>query len=88
MRTTPSTSHVEKVLAADGVPLLVPKKTVADLLHVHTRTIDRLIASRQLRAIRTTPHGSGRILIPRAALAAMLEALGVGDSFAPAGASK
>lgn len=69
-------SKIDRALAEDGVPFLVPKRQVAELLHCAPRTVERYVAAGRLQAIRTVPgKGSGRLLVPRASLAAFLETL-------------
>ena len=58
---------------ADGLPLLVPLVAAAAHLHLSVRTVRRWISAGRLQALRTTPGGSGRLLIPREELVRELE---------------
>jgi excisionase family DNA binding protein len=52
--------------SARDLPLLLTRQQAADLLHVDPRTIGRMIADGRLaRAMKTSPTGSGRVLIRR-----------------------
>ena len=48
------------------LPLLLTRRQAADLLHVDVRTIGRMLSDgRLMRACKTAPTGSGRVLLRR-----------------------
>lgn len=53
-------------------PHLLTRTEAAELARVSTRTIARWIASKRLKAIKTHPGRTGRVLVPKAALLSML----------------
>jgi excisionase family DNA binding protein len=59
------------VLPAEA-PHLLTRAEAAELARVSTRTVARWIASKRLKAIKTHPGRTGRVLVPKAALLAML----------------
>jgi hypothetical protein len=74
---TPAAADIDRDLAEAGYGVALLKKEVALILRTSTRTVDRLIACKRLRAWRGTDAGSSRVLIPRRAVAAMLGEFGL-----------
>lgn len=58
--------------AASDLPPLLTCQQAAVFARVCDRTIRRMIASGRLRAAKTSPGASGRVLIPRDALIRLL----------------
>lgn len=54
------------------LPALVPATSAAEFLHVSTRTLRTYVRTGRIRALRTSPSGSGRVLIARSELAKFL----------------
>lgn len=55
------------------LPRLVPAITVAEFLHVSARTLRKYIRSGRIRALRTSPTGSGRVLVAREEVARFIK---------------
>lgn len=62
---------VQDLLPAEA-PHLLTRTEAAELARVSTRTIARWIASKRLKAVKTHPGRTGRVLVPKSALLAML----------------
>ena len=58
--------------AAQDLPPMLTCQEAAEFLKVCDRTIRRMIASGRLKAAKVNPGNSGRVVIPRAAVVAML----------------
>lgn len=58
--------------AVEGLPALVPAALAAEFLSVTDRTIRRWSREGRIRTLRTTPSGSGRVLIPRVEILRLL----------------
>jgi excisionase family DNA binding protein len=69
---TPEAAEIDRDLAAAGYGIALLKKEAATILRTSTRTVDRLIACKRLRAWRGADAGSSRVLIPRRAVAELL----------------
>lgn len=54
------------------LPSLLTRAGAANCLRLHISSVDRLLRSGRLHAVRTAGTGSGRVLIPRRALATLL----------------
>jgi excisionase family DNA binding protein len=66
----PIPAHLQEL--AEELPLTLSLKEAANALKMHTRTVQRLISSGQLRAMRAVLTGGSRILIPRSELVRFL----------------
>ena len=58
-------STVDISALVEGLPKLVPAAKAGELLAVSTRTLRRWVNVGKIRALKTAPGGSGRVLIPR-----------------------
>lgn len=72
--------HPELSAVAD-LPALVPLEQLAGFLHVNVRTVRRWMREGKIRAYRTSPCGSGRVLVARAEVTRLLSELAVAVPF-------
>jgi hypothetical protein len=50
---------------AESLPLTLPLQDAAKVLCMHPRSLQRLVASGELRAMRSRQTGAARVIIPR-----------------------
>ncbi|MCE9638531.1 MAG: excisionase family DNA-binding protein [Planctomycetes bacterium] len=70
-----TTEHDTANAVLSHLPALVPLDDAAGALHVTERTVRRWLRLGKLRAYRTAPGGSGRVLIARDELGRFLATL-------------
>jgi excisionase family DNA binding protein len=61
-----------EIISSPDLPHLLTRAEAAQFARVSTRTIARWIAAKRLKAIKTHPGRTGKVLVPKAALLAML----------------
>lgn len=71
-RTTQRRAATTAPVAAESLPALMTRRMIAEYLHVAERSVSRWIQEGRLPARRTTHAGSGRVLVRREDVLALI----------------